>query len=119
MTTILVVDDDLLTVEALTDRLSFWGYNVVTAWNGQEALDKLAVSPKVDLVITDQEMPRVTGTELAAKMMEDPNLRGIPVMLRSSFPPNWNTPNVWGYSPKGINPNTFLRHLGEALLHRV
>jgi two-component system, NtrC family, response regulator AtoC len=62
---ILVVDDEPLVCDALRMMLSFDGHEVETAANGQEAL-VLFDNSKFDLVITDLEMPKMKGDELAA-----------------------------------------------------
>lgn len=60
---ILVVDDERVIREILTDFLEMEGYVVVAAGDGNEALQRLAAEP-VDLVITDLKMPNMGGIEL-------------------------------------------------------
>src|SRR5207237_4170584 len=60
---ILVVDDERVIREILTDFLEMEGYHVSTAGDGQEAIAKLASEP-VDLVVTDLKMPNLGGIEL-------------------------------------------------------
>ena len=62
---ILVVDDEPFVCDAVKMMLSFDGHQVQTAGNGAEAL-KLFDEQKFDLVITDFEMPKMKGNELAA-----------------------------------------------------
>jgi CheY-like chemotaxis protein len=69
MPTVLVVDDEeplrLFMARVLEDE----GYQVLLAENGVEALDLLAQpSPRIDLVVTDVLMPRMTGPELVARL---------------------------------------------------
>jgi CheY-like chemotaxis protein len=61
---VLVVEDEPLVCEAVKLLLAFDGHTVETAGNGQEGL-KLFESGKYDLVITDYEMPKMKGDELA------------------------------------------------------
>lgn len=71
---ILVVDDERVIREILTDFLEMEGYVVTCAADGQEALNQLAVD-SVDLVITDLKMPNLGGIELIdqlSKMKEPP-----------------------------------------------
>jgi putative nucleotidyltransferase with HDIG domain len=71
---ILVVDDERVIREILTDFLEMEGYRVSCAADGQEALNQLAVD-SVDLVITDLKMPNLGGIELIdqlSKMKEPP-----------------------------------------------
>jgi DNA-binding NtrC family response regulator len=66
--TILAVDDDPHILEVLEVRLVSAGYDVVTASDGQEALDVLAKTP-VRLVISDIRMPGMSGTRLQEEMV--------------------------------------------------
>ena len=61
---ILVVDDEPQVCEAIAMLLTFDGYEVVTAGNGQEALARFAPG-KFDIVTTDYKMPEMNGAELA------------------------------------------------------
>ncbi|MDP2038535.1 MAG: response regulator, partial [Ignavibacteria bacterium] len=58
-TKILLVDDEKDIVEFLQYNLSNEGFKVITAYNGQEALDKLSQKP--DLIILDVMMPKMDG----------------------------------------------------------
>ncbi len=85
MKTILLVDDEYAVVEILATLLADEGYAVLTASDGQRALEIL--SEKVpDAVITDQMMPVISGTELFRRMQRNPLHRRIPVVLMSSAP---------------------------------
>ena len=72
---ILVVDDEPQVCEAIAMMLSFDGYAVVTAGNGNEALALFSQGP-FDLVTTDYTMPGMNGVELAlaikAKVPDQP-----------------------------------------------
>jgi CheY-like chemotaxis protein len=66
---IVVEDDDgvrVLVEELLLDR----GYNVITAQNGAEGLDRIQREPRLSLVITDIRMPGIDGWELARRATE-------------------------------------------------
>ncbi len=80
---ILVVDDEELIRDLLKMVLMDEGYTVVTATDGEEAIQRLESSP-FDLVITDLVMPKVNGVEVlrAAKRI-DPN---YPVMVITGYP---------------------------------
>jgi CheY-like chemotaxis protein len=84
--TILVVDDDDSTVEFLTQLLELEGYAVLTASNGREALER-ASAALPGLIVTDQRMPVMTGTELFRALRKSPRLRQVPVILVTSAPP--------------------------------
>jgi CheY-like chemotaxis protein len=83
--TILLVDDEYAVVEILATLLADEGYAVLTASDGQQALEIL--SEKIpDAVITDQMMPVLDGVELFRQMQRNASHRRIPVVLMSSAP---------------------------------
>ena len=84
--TILVVDDDDSTVELLAQLLELEGYAVLTASNGEEALES-ASRTVPGLIVTDQVMPIMTGAELFRALKSSPRLRQVPVILITSAPP--------------------------------
>jgi CheY-like chemotaxis protein len=64
--TLLVVEDESVVRTAAVEFLSGGGYQVISACNGQEALEKVHAHPgKIHLVITDLVMPDMSGTKLA------------------------------------------------------
>ncbi len=67
---ILVVDDELFLVLVMQRQLENMGYQVTTATNSKNALEKFSANPEqFDLLITDQTMPGLTGAELALTVM--------------------------------------------------
>jgi CheY-like chemotaxis protein len=77
---LLCVDDDSTFRQFYKNLLGSYGYEVMVAANGRQAL-KLFLSRKVDAVLTDFEMPGMTGAELAARLKR---LRPeLPVLLLS------------------------------------
>ncbi len=79
--TILVVDDSSTTRSLIASQLSESGeYEVLEAASGFEAL-KVLPSRKVDLIITDINMPDINGLELISFVQENPNYRDIPTMI--------------------------------------
>ena len=70
---VLAVDDDADLRDALAMVLEELGYEVETAPSGEEALARLGRegAPRVDLVVADQRMPGMTGTELIARLQEE------------------------------------------------
>ncbi|MDZ7374178.1 MAG: response regulator [candidate division KSB1 bacterium] len=77
----LAVDDSPTMLRIIVNTLQRLGYQEVEgASDGVEALEKLRRA-HFDLVITDWNMPRMTGLELLQEMRRDPNLKGIPVLM--------------------------------------
>ena len=80
---VLLVDDDALVRAVTTDLLEDLGHIVVAAGSGPQALELLRLDTRIDVVITDQAMPGMTGTELAAAIA---TLRpSLPVILATGY----------------------------------
>lgn len=80
---ILIVDDELGTRRLMEYLLGAY-YQVVSVANGKEAIQWLDDGNEVDLVISDIEMPLMTGLEMLAYMRRDPLYKVIPYILVSS-----------------------------------
>jgi CheY-like chemotaxis protein len=83
---ILVVDDELPIVDALSDALLWEGYPVVTAHNGQRALEELARA-EVSLVLLDCMMPVMDGLMALERIRAEPAWRVTPVVLMTAATP--------------------------------
>ncbi|NNB85806.1 response regulator [Corallococcus exiguus] len=83
MKRLLIVDDEFAIVEALEDILSLEGYDIVTAYNGDEGLQRLLAS-KPDLVLLDLMMPVMDGGELLRRIRAHPDLCDLPVVVMSA-----------------------------------
>jgi len=77
---VLVADDEVHIIHVVAIKLRNNGYEVIAANNGVEAFD-LACREKPDIVVTDYQMPFMTGLELIAKLREEEQTRDIPVIL--------------------------------------
>ena len=78
-TKILLVDDEKDIVEFLEYNLVQEGFEVITAYNGMEALKKLSEKP--DLVILDIMMPQLNGYDVCKKIRSLPEFRQTPVIF--------------------------------------
>lgn len=80
---ILVVDDDAVIRQLICVNLELEGFEVFTAEDGQDALDKVRdVDPTV--ITLDIMMPRLDGWETAARLRNDPDTAHIKVILLSA-----------------------------------
>ena len=77
---ILVADDETHILHVVTMKLAHAGYEVITAMDGQEALE-LTLAEKPDMIITDYQMPYMTGLELCTRLRENEQTRDIPVLM--------------------------------------
>lgn len=81
-TTILAVDDDRISMTILEQALEVFGYTVITARSGAEALtilDDRGIA--IDAVILDREMPGMSGMDVVARMKATPMLATIPIIM--------------------------------------
>jgi CheY-like chemotaxis protein len=77
---ILLCDDDIHILRAAEVKLRRAGHRVRTAGDGQEGWEAIE-QDRPDLVVTDLQMPRLTGLELAARIRSDERTRDLPVIL--------------------------------------
>jgi two-component system alkaline phosphatase synthesis response regulator PhoP len=80
---ILVVDDEIYIVHILDFSLGMEGYHVLTALDGEQALEK-ARAEKPDLIVLDIMMPKLDGYETCKMLKADPVTKHIPVILLSA-----------------------------------
>ncbi len=80
MHSILAVDDSASMRQMVAFTLKGAGYNVIEAADGQEALDK-ARGESVDLVLTDQNMPRMDGLTLVQKLRGLASYATTPILI--------------------------------------
>ncbi len=77
---VLIVDDDMRNVFALTSILEEKGVNAVVGKNGKEGLEKLLANPGIDLVLMDIMMPVMDGYEAMKKIREDKRFEKLPII---------------------------------------
>ena len=77
---ILVVDDNKITTKLLHRYLDANGYEAEEAYDGLECLEKVA-QRKPDTIVLDVMMPNLDGYQTAAKLKENPETAGIPIVI--------------------------------------
>ncbi len=83
--TILVVEDDLMTLETIIENLTDRGFDIISAENGIEALKILESTTKqIKVIILDWMMPEMNGIELLGLLKEDEAYRRIPVIMQTA-----------------------------------
>jgi CheY-like chemotaxis protein len=78
--TIIIADDEAYVTSILAGKLRKAGHEVSTATNGQAAFEQ-AVQAVPDLILTDYQMPILSGYEMAVKLRQDPRTRGVPLVM--------------------------------------
>jgi PAS domain S-box-containing protein len=77
---ILLVDDDIRNIFALTAALEDRGATIVVGRNGQEGLDKLVQDPQIDLVLMDIMMPEMDGYEATRRIRKRKEFAKLPII---------------------------------------
>jgi two-component system chemotaxis response regulator CheY len=78
---ILTVDDSKTMREMLKHALNDAGHTVIQADDGVNGVEALQSAPKVDVIITDINMPRMDGFEFIDQVRRDPRNRAIPILV--------------------------------------
>lgn len=82
--TILVVEDDEFLSRVLVDKLEKEKFNVLTAFDGEDAVVKIQ-NEHVNLVILDIIMPKKTGFDVIDEVKSNPTTKDIPIILLSNL----------------------------------
>ena len=84
MAKILVVDDEAHIVMILKDSLEFSGFQISTAFNGEEALEAVD-KDRPDLIVLDIGMPKMDGWEVCRRLKSNDATRGIPIIILTAY----------------------------------
>jgi DNA-binding response OmpR family regulator len=123
---ILVVDDQKDIVDTVSFSLQQEGYEVLTAFDGQEAL-KIARTEQPDLIVLDVMLPKENGYQVARYLREDEKegklpkrtkilmltARTVPEKQREEFLQTWSGAEVFMYKPFDLDE--LVRQVGEML----
>ncbi len=83
--TVLLVDDSAFFRNMLSPVLKAAGYEVTTASGAEDALALLQKGKRFDVILTDIEMPGMSGFDLAQQVRGDPRMAGVPLIALSSM----------------------------------
>lgn len=84
MATILIVEDEPLNRDMLARRLSWEGYSVILATNGEQAL-AMAISEQPDLILMDLGLPVINGWETTRQLKAQPATHSLPIIALSAY----------------------------------
>ncbi len=88
--TILIIEDELPMLKALSDKFTLEGFEILEAKDGAEGL-KVAVSKKPDLIILDIFMPVMDGKAMFQKLRADEWGKTVPVVILTNLNPDDKT----------------------------
>ena len=116
---ILVADDETHILHVVSLKLRNAGFNVLTARDGQEALE-LAQTELPDLIITDYHMPQLSGLELCQRLKQDPATTGIPAIMLTARgyqlePADTEQSGILRMLSKPFSPRQLLTTVNEVL----
>jgi two-component system alkaline phosphatase synthesis response regulator PhoP len=120
---VLVVDDEIHIVHVVAIKLRNNGYEVMTAGDGAEAF-KIACEEKPDIIVTDFQMPVMSGLELVEKLRGREETREIPVIMLTarSFAIEEQQKEDLQISQclsKPFSPKELLENIEDILYHRA
>ena len=115
----LVVDDEIHIVQVVAIKLRNNGYDVTTAENGKVGLE-LAIQIKPDIVITDFQMPVMTGLEMVENLRQQPETADIPVIMLTARgfaveEENRESLKISAFLSKPFSPREVLKTIEETL----
>jgi CheY-like chemotaxis protein len=110
---IMVVDDDMRNTFVLVEILESRGAQVITATNGQEALDVLSSNSDTNIILMDVMMPVMDGYEAIERIREDEKLKDIPIIAVTAKAMNKDKERCFevganDYLTKPLNLDTFV-----------
>jgi two-component system alkaline phosphatase synthesis response regulator PhoP/two-component system response regulator VicR len=116
---IMAVDDERHIVRLIQVNLERAGYQVVTAFDGPEALKKVE-SDKPDLIVLDVMMPKMDGFEVLKRLQANPETREIPVVMLTAKAQDADVFRGWAsgvsaYLTKPFNPLELLTFVKRIL----
>ena len=85
MARILIVEDEKLLNDAYSLILKKAGYEVVTAYNGEEALSRCQGQPGFDLILLDLRMPKMNGVQFLKKLKPSANYPKTKIVVFSNY----------------------------------
>ena len=117
--TILIVDDSITIRQMVSFTLKGAGFSVVEAGDGQEGLERLA-DQRVDLIITDLNMPRLDGIGFVRALRGRPASKYTPVLMlttesQESKRQEGRSAGATGWIVKPFHPDKLLQVIGKVL----
>ncbi len=119
MHSILAVDDSASMRQMVSFTLKSAGYNVVEAVDGQDAWEK-ADGRSFDLVLTDQNMPRMDGISLTKKLRDTAQFKSTPILILTTESSDQmkqagRTAGATGWLVKPFDPNKLIEVIQKVI----
>jgi two-component system alkaline phosphatase synthesis response regulator PhoP len=116
---VLIIDDDRMLHGMLQPILNSFGFEVLSALNGEEGL-QLASSGRPDVIVLDVIMPKMKGREVCKRLKESPDTKNIPVLFLTSKDSEDDIKaelevGAAGHLTKPVQPAVLVRRINEIL----
>jgi len=116
---ILIVEDNPQNMKLILMTLRRYGYNLLEATDGEEAL-KIAKGEKPDLIITDIQLPEIDGLEVTRRLRQMPSFSHIPIVALTAHAMKGDKEKIMeagcnAYLPKPFNTRELPRVIAEML----
>jgi two-component system alkaline phosphatase synthesis response regulator PhoP len=120
---VLVVDDEIHIVQVVAIKLRNNGFDVITCENGAQALE-IASKAKPNVIVTDFQMPVMTGLELVENLRNQPDTAEIPVIMLTARgfaieDRQKEELNISAFLSKPFSPRELLQSVEEVLKESV
>jgi len=120
---VLVVDDEIHIVHVVAIKLRNNGYEVISAENGADGFER-AREEKPDIIVTDFQMPVMTGLQLAEKLRGDKATKDIPVIMLTARgfaieDEQKKNLRISEFLSKPFSPKELLRTIEDILYHEA
>jgi two-component system, cell cycle response regulator DivK len=119
---VLLVEDNMVNMKLLQATLEPCGYTLVTATDGEEALEQ-ACKENPDLIIMDIQLPKLSGIEVVKKLRQMPEFSGIPIIALTAYAMKGDEERLIEagfdvYLPKPVNTRELPKVISEMLQNR-
>lgn len=121
--TIFIVEDNLINMKLIKDLLDYHNYNIIEAYNGKEALEKMKAHwEEIDITLMDLQLPEIDGLELIKIFKNDPKTKHIPIIVLSAHVMESDmhkalNAGCCNYITKPINVEEFVNKIDSFFLH--
>lgn len=87
---ILIVEDEMEIAKPLKDLLTIKNFEVTHIQDGKEALETVTTNPHFDLILLDEMLPNIKGSEILIRIKARPECASIPVIMMTSLKDNYH-----------------------------
>jgi two-component system, cell cycle response regulator DivK len=123
--TILIAEDNPTNMKLIRDVLIFSGYEIIEAYNGKDALDKIRQNKDIiDLILMDLQLPEIHGLELIKIIKSDDSTKHLTIFVISAYVQESDVKKALkagcnNYITKPINLEDFLNNINAFFMHCI